>query len=197
MVDSTNPRVMADNIKSLNEKIKAADVNANPTGEATGTLTKLEVDGVIYGIASGTTVTANPEGSATVDLEKLEINNTVYGIPVYTPVNYSTTEADTGIKWIDGSTIYRKTIAIGDITAGNDKEVAHGITNIDVLVSLSGGAYSTTDSRYIPLPYVDNTDTYQRYLALDATNVIVGKGTNSPAITKAYVTICYTKVVTP
>ena len=108
--DSTNPRVMADNIKTLNEKIKEADVNANPEGEATGTLTKLEVDGEIYAIPQGTSVVANPEDEATDTLTKLEVGEEVYEIPSYTPISYSATKQDTGMKWIDGSTVYAITL---------------------------------------------------------------------------------------
>lgn len=53
MIDSTNPRIMADNIKML---------AASNTG--------------------GTAVEANPEGTATADLEKLGVNGTIYAIPV-------------------------------------------------------------------------------------------------------------------
>ena len=80
MVDSTNPRIMADNIKELDKKIIAADVNANPTGEATGTLTKLEVDGTIYAIPQGTSVTANPEGAATSELTKIGVGTSIFSI---------------------------------------------------------------------------------------------------------------------
>ncbi len=50
MVGSTNPRIMADNIRKLEGKIKANDVVANPTGDTTADLTKIEIDGVKYSI---------------------------------------------------------------------------------------------------------------------------------------------------
>ena len=55
MVDSTNPRIMADNIRNLEGKIKANDVVANPTGDITAELTKVEIDGVKYAIVGETT----------------------------------------------------------------------------------------------------------------------------------------------
>lgn len=135
MTDSTNPRVMADNIKILDKKIKAADVNANPEGEATGTLTKLGVDGSIYSIPQGTSVTANPEGEATETLTKLEVGTGIYSIPVYTPVDYSENEVNTGIKWIDGKTIYRKVIT-GNLTRGSWTTLTHGVSGN--IISVSG-----------------------------------------------------------
>ena len=88
MIDSTNPRVMADNIRQL---------------AASG--------------SRGSTVVPNPEGQATANLEKLGIDGSVYGIPVYNPVDYSTDEADLGIKWIDGGEVYRKTFNLAEALA--------------------------------------------------------------------------------
>lgn len=76
MVDSTNPRIMADNIKML----------------AAG------------GGSGGTTVVANPEGAATGELEKIGIGEGIYSIPK--SPDLSTNEFDTGIKWVDDRVIY-------------------------------------------------------------------------------------------
>ncbi len=164
MIDSTNPRIMADNIRKLSE--------------ASG--------------SGGSTVVPNPEGEATGDLSSLGIDGSKYTIPVYSPVDYSTSEVDTGIKWVDGSSIYRKTISFGEVAAASSKEVEHGIDNLGDVIRIYGSAYSAT--RFIPLPYVDNVDTYQRYVEINASKVVVGQGANSPALTKAYVTLEYTKI---
>ena len=79
MVDSTNPRIMADNIKMLAAGSGGSSVVANPEGEATEDLAKLEVDGTVYGIPE---IEVNPEGAATTDLEKLKVGDTTYAIPV-------------------------------------------------------------------------------------------------------------------
>lgn len=82
MVDSTNPRIIADNIKKLAASTgEIPIVEANPTGETTTDLEKLGVDGTVYGIPQGTIVEANPTGEATTDLEKLTVGETIYGIP--------------------------------------------------------------------------------------------------------------------
>ena len=78
MIDSTNPRIMADNIRKLSE--------------ASG--------------SGGSTVVPNPEGEATGNLSSLGIDGDKYTIPVYSPANYSTAEYNTGRKWIDNSDIY-------------------------------------------------------------------------------------------
>ena len=97
MTDSTNPRVMADNIKELAASTGGiVSVEANPTGTATADLEKLDVDGTIYGISESVSVEANPEGEATVDLEKLGVDGTIYGIPEGGLPDLSTTEVLTG-----------------------------------------------------------------------------------------------------
>jgi len=107
MVDSTNPRVMADNIKML---------------AAAG--------------GGGHEVVANPEGAATGDLEKLQVGDIIYEIPVYSPPEYSTTEYDTGKKYIDGRSIYGKDIEVAqDFTAGT-VEISTGVTDAQILTDL-------------------------------------------------------------
>ena len=50
---------------------------------------------------------------------------------------YSTTEIDTGEKWIDGKSIYRKVITGGSISESNYIALDIGV-NIDTLISASG-----------------------------------------------------------
>ena len=127
MTDSTNPRIIADNIRALFKKIKAAVVNANPEGEATGTLTKLEVKGSIYAIPQGTNVTANPEGEATGSLTSLGIGGVKYSIPVYSPQDYSTTEYSTGKKWIDDKDVFGIVIHLASPLAMTGNWVSTGV----------------------------------------------------------------------
>ena len=62
MTDSTNPRILANNIRRLFQKVNSIApgtvVEANPTGEAASDLEKLKVAGTIYGIPKGGTVKA-------------------------------------------------------------------------------------------------------------------------------------------
>lgn len=57
------------------------DVEANPSGTATTTLTKLEVNGVIYDVDTGTEVVANPSGQAVAELARLQVGSSIYSIP--------------------------------------------------------------------------------------------------------------------
>lgn len=116
MVDSTNPRIIADNIKEL----AARDV--------------------------GSIVEANPTGEATADLEKLGVDGTVYGIPTYQPTGYSTEEVDTGVTWLNGEKIFRKVISVGDLPNATTKSVAAGITNLGIMLKIYGVAYTSGSS---------------------------------------------------
>lgn len=64
MIDSTNPRQMADNIRELESKINALAASITP-------------------------VVANPTGDATVQLTKVQIGETVYGFEEITPAETS------------------------------------------------------------------------------------------------------------
>lgn len=116
-----------------------ADVEANPSGPATQTLVKIRVGDVIYSIPTGgggggvtsySLLNDKPKinnhtidgdmTSADLDLQdKIEFpedgskyldgNGDFSTPPVYIPINYTNFEQDTGIKWIDGRSIYQIT----------------------------------------------------------------------------------------
>lgn len=56
------------------------EVEANPSGTPTDTLTTIEIDNTIYDIDGGTDVEANPVETATDMLNSIKIDNTVYDI---------------------------------------------------------------------------------------------------------------------
>lgn len=104
--------------------------------------------------------------------------------------NYSTTEVDTGGTWIDGSTIYKKTVVIASLgTAGSTTAVAHGITNLSKIIKIEGVSQSGTN--FTILPYADggNNDIG---VYVNSTNVCVYSQANRTG-QSADVTIYYTK----
>mgnify|MGYP000910973767 FL=1 len=105
--------------------------------------------------------------------------------------DYSTTEQNTGRLWIDGKTIYRKEISLGSLTNTTPKSVAHGISNLDTAVSLSG--FATNGTIFLPLPLARYSNfASQIGLYMDTTNVVVEPGNDRTAYT-GYVVIEYTK----
>ena len=106
-------------------------------------------------------------------------------------LDYSTTEVDTGAKWVDGSTIYKKTINFGALPNATSKSVAHGITNLGVVVGMDGTASNGTYRLF--LPYAAPTSADCIALDVNATNVNVATGYNRSGYTECYITLYYTK----
>ena len=88
---------------------------------------------------SGSSVVANPQGAATDTLNKLQVDGTIYGVSGggSSGHNYSTTEQVVG-TWVDGSTIYEKTIFGTTEQSAPETQVNHGINNLDTVVSIEG-----------------------------------------------------------
>lgn len=112
-------------------------------------------------------------------------------------IDFTTSEQDTGLKWLDEKTVFQKTISLGTMPNATMKSVAHNITDVDAdtikLVangtSINNGAGSDT----FPLPAVyDSAIGNQIRLDFDATNINVTTGINYSAYT-GVVTIQYNK----
>ena len=73
-------------------------------------------------------------------------------------MDYSTSEQDTGCKWIDGKKIYRKTFVVPIPSSGNLTSFQHGISNLGFFVKSEGVAMGPngTTARFLPDFYVDN-----------------------------------------
>lgn len=108
-------------------------------------------------------------------------------------VDYSTSEHKIG-KWIDGSDLYEKTVDCGMLpsTAGN-KAVAHNISNIDKIISITGVAMRDNGLTItLPNTAVDALSS-QIVLYADKTNVNIYVASNQSVNTNSYVTLRYTK----
>ena len=89
MIDSTNPRILADNIRDLTDKqiVEAAEI--------------LALQGDVEALGS-----------------------------------YSTTETNTGKKWIDNSDIYRKIIPVEAFPNNTSVSIPHGIENLGDVIDI-------------------------------------------------------------
>lgn len=109
-------------------------------------------------------------------------------------VNYSTEEQEVG-TWIDGSTLYQKTIDCGNLPNNTTKNVPHlisGITASDIVYIEGVAQYA--DHYAIPLPKVhDSTASSQVMIEVDATNIILySRGSNNDSFV-GYITLRYIK----
>lgn len=112
-------------------------------------------------------------------------------------IDYSTDEQDTGIKWIDGSPIYQKTIYIGHLTYGSNwVSVAHNIDDIDMVIDIKGSFLGTGDGRMYPITVTRPTQTSGVCVGVDSTYIwYMNSWIQTNATDKATVTLQYTKVV--
>ena len=105
--------------------------------------------------------------------------------------SYSTTEQKTGGTWINGKPIYKKTVSTGTMPNRTRKQVAHGISNLDFIISMSGSAYG--NSTYLPIPYVDTTAANSLGIYASSTDIIIFTSQDTSYLTTSYVTLYYTK----
>lgn len=72
-------------------------------------------------------------------------------------VDYSTTEQNTGLKWIDGKPIYQKTFDLTFTT--NQLDVDLTALSVDSVVKIDGGVYDLSGS-FVPFGYENTVSAY-------------------------------------
>lgn len=107
--------------------------------------------------------------------------------------NFTTSEVNTGFTWVDGKTIYKKTVSIGPLPNAGTKTVAHGITGVEYVISLSGFAKNPSTNLILPLPYVEANDAGAVPARTTSTDIVVVTGVDRTSYTTSYVTLWYTK----
>lgn len=104
-------------------------------------------------------------------------------------MGYSTSEQDTGCKWIDGKKIYKQTVYFASVASG-DVDSAHGISGISLVIKHE--AFFISSGTYIPVPSLVNTNggNYFSVWSINSTNVHTF---SSIPFQDFYVTLWYTK----
>lgn len=119
----------------------------------------------------------------------VEEGNTTITLNRYS--NYSEKEIDTHTTWIDGKTIYKKTVRTGLISSGT-KQKAHGIENLVTVVKMEGIAINT-NREFVVLPrgHKDNEhDGISLQLRGDTIYIVAGAANE---FVDSYITVYYTK----
>lgn len=107
--------------------------------------------------------------------------------------SYSTSEINTGKKWIDGKPIYRKVIEIGVLPNATSKSVAHGISNLGRVVQLYG-TFINSPNKWATIPWVSTVAAGNNvFCEVDASDVRVTTGVDRSTDTDCYVILEYTK----
>ena len=112
--------VSVSQIQSTGTKIATITVDDTPTDLYAPATSVTQIQ------STGTKIATVTVGSSSTD---------IYA-PNASAVNYSTNEHDTGVKWIDNKTIYRRVIT-GTKTTNAPEVVASGLTFIDTLIKIS------------------------------------------------------------
>lgn len=111
---------------------------------------------------------------------------------VASDLNYSLQEKAVG-KWVDGKTIFKKTVAFGALPNASQKLVAHGIPNLGYVVKIEGTCLQGTSYKDIPLMYKGSDSAYNVEFSITPTNISVTASQDRSMVVCAYVTIYYTK----
>lgn len=100
---------------------------------------------------------------------------------------YSETEHIVG-KWINGKTIYEKTINCGNLPSSTSKNVAHNISNFSMMLEYKGIAYKSGSQ--LPIPWASSANCIS--VQNNNTNLIIATDADFSSY-KAYVTVRYLK----
>lgn len=109
--------------------------------------------------------------------------------------NYSTSEQNTGFKWIDNKTIYKKTVDCGSLPNNTTKNTSHGISNLSRIILIEGIAFRTADNIFFqlnnsPHPTVGVSSSIN--VTVNSSNITIVTGSDRSNMT-AFVTLYYTK----
>ena len=107
-------------------------------------------------------------------------------------VHYSEEEHVIG-TWVDGKTLYEKTISCGALPNNTTKMINHGITNLDTVVGIEGVYYGPGVAGPLPLAY----PTVQNSIGVYVLNTQIGirTGTDYSSYPNSYITLRYIKTV--
>lgn len=105
----------------------------------------------------------------------------------------STSEVDTGMKWIDGRTIYQKTFEMGGLKVAGKTTVPHGITNLDMVINIRGIAKEDSIGATINLPHAADQQAYTVTVYVDNTNINIQTYADQSGYKTSFVTIQYIK----
>lgn len=115
--------------------------------------------------------------------------------PQYEKNTYSTEEQKIG-TWIDGKTLYRKTIDCGTIPNKTTLDISTGISNVNV-VKYEGVVYRSDGVTY-PLPLVHTLKNYDIKVNTinfgETIQIVTSVSDYNVMHLKAYITLYYTKI---
>ena len=112
-------------------------------------------------------------------------------------IDYSTSEQDTGCKWIDGKKIYKKTISTGALPEkGATTATDISSLSVDTIVDYRGMAWASSSKNFRALPFVgESMDNMIRVDVNGGSTLRISSTASSGwgSYDNSYVTLWYTK----
>ena len=160
------------------DEIAIVDVSASTTKKITrGDLLKAPLP--------ANSVTTAAIANASITESKLNLTTLGFG-------NYSTTEVNTGFTWVDGSPIYKKSVAFGALPNNTNKNVPHGISGLNKVINVEANQYEGVNRSAFPFTH-GATLNFQQQILIDATDIKIYTYSNRTGVTIDYITLYYTK----
>lgn len=146
--------------------------------DTTDTLTNKTLTSAVLNTGISGTAVLDEDNMASDSATKLATQQSIKAYVDTQNPQYSTSETDTGKKWTDGSTIYRKVINTTFTAISGATNVAHGISGLTSsmkMISVSGGFNigSSSDSTKQRLHYREASGNWMNLESIDTTNVVV------------------------
>lgn len=142
-------------------------------------------------VGGGTTDYNELENKPTYNGHVIEGDLTNESLGIWQPKNFSTEEQNTGLKWIDGKSLYQKTYDFGALPNNTMKIISSGLIDVNVVkidgIAISSNGFTTT----IPHPEIGGNGDIQ--IDFLATNEIRIRTNSDYSRFTGYVTIQYTK----
>lgn len=145
-------------------------------------------------LAEGTIIATEIGGDGVVDQVVSGDMSAVTSNAVYKCFEYTTTEVNTGLKWIDGKDRYLKVINIGSLPNAGTKNINHNISNLYEVIRIQGFAHNNDRTDNIPLPWVDKNVSAEYNVSVRVKSTQITLETNGwMSSYSGYVILEYTK----
>ena len=145
------------------------------SGHVTKSISVNANSGIDVGDINGNSSTLTPTG---IIVKGKDLSNT-----------YSTSETAVG-TWIDGKTIYSKTMSFSNLTSGSTQNISHGVTNLSHIIKIEGSSNSG-----IPINFsIISSNTFY-FVSNWQTAGIISLQTSGLGTLSGYFTFYYTKTV--